>query len=95
MNEIKLPPSFDSTPECPPPILLNGTQQVAKFNKSELDDVRILLALYRLKARNVDLVFVVNIPINSSQDDGFVQRNTQLFEEAARSLHIVDFGLFA
>jgi len=85
--------------DTPSPVLLNGTQTVAKFNRTVLDEILILLALYRIPSKNVDFVMTMNIPIQSD-DSSAVNEETQIaaknaFNIAARSLHIVDFALFA
>lgn len=70
-----------------------------KFNSQTTDEVRILLALYRVPHKNVDLVMTMNVPMTSadggavSEDDWGSARG--IFDEAARSLRIVDYGLFA
>ena len=86
----------DATPSA---TVLTGTQYISKFNQSTLDEVRILLALYRVEAKNVDLVVTMNVPI-TSEDGGGVGENgwenaTKVFDEVVRSLKIVDFNLFA
>ncbi|KAG5645007.1 hypothetical protein DXG03_007284 [Asterophora parasitica] len=85
----------DATPSA---IVLVGVQNVPKFNHSTPDEVLILLALYRLEQKNVDLVVTFNIPTASS-DGGAVSREgaevaRSQFDALVRSLHIVDFGLF-
>ncbi|KAI0003275.1 Mog1p/PsbP-like protein [Russula compacta] len=80
-------------------IVLRGQQGVQKFNRTAVDDVRIFVALYRLKERGVDLVLSLNFPMNTS--DGVVRAeedyNTtkETFPSIATSLRIVDFSLFA
>lgn len=83
----------------PAPTVLRGTQLVSKFNASELDEVHILLALFRVEAKNVDFVMTMNVPTKTS-DGGAVPADRlaeaiQVFEAAVPSLKIVDFGLFA
>ena len=83
----------------PPPVLLQGTQTVPKFNSAEPDEVQILLALYRVENKNVDFVMSMNVPTKST-DGGVVNSAAfieaqRVFEAAASSLKIVDFGLFA
>ncbi|KAJ3575998.1 hypothetical protein NP233_g727 [Leucocoprinus birnbaumii] len=47
----------------PPAIILQGTQFVHKFNRQEVDTVKILMALYRVQDKNVDLVVTFNVPL--------------------------------
>ncbi|KAH9934884.1 Mog1p/PsbP-like protein [Fomitopsis serialis] len=83
----------------PLPIVLSGTQLVRKFNHTHPDELRILLAVYRIQDKNVDLVLSMNIPMKTSDgatitgDQFAVAQET--FSLAARSLRIVDYGLFA
>lgn len=85
-----------SPPSTPTPIILHGRQKVSKFNRTELDTVNVLLALYRLTEKPHDIVFVVNIPMSEPsavvQD---VEKLKQDFAIMANSLHIRDFDLFA
>ncbi|KAI0781146.1 Mog1p/PsbP-like protein [Trametes elegans] len=89
----------DSNGATPNPVVLYGTQHVQKFNRTAADEVRILLALYRVPQKNVDLVLTMNVPMTSedggavSEDDWGAARD--VFNVAARSLRIVDYGLFA
>jgi hypothetical protein len=85
--------------ETPSPIVLHGTQSVPKFNSTTPDEVHILIALYRIRSKNVDLIMSMNIPTRTV-DDGAVGEDDVLaaqrdFNAAATSLKIVDFGLFA
>ncbi|KAF8212461.1 hypothetical protein K438DRAFT_2010684 [Mycena galopus ATCC 62051] len=85
--------------KTPPAITLSGVQSVAKFNKSDQDQVRVLMALFRVEDKRVDLVVTFNVPM-VSQDHGAVDAegwNTvqNHFDAFVRSLCIVDFGLFA
>lgn len=81
------------------PITLRGTQLVCKFNHAHPDELQILLAVYRLKEQNVDLVVSMNVPIKTSDgatttaNDFTAARET--FSAAVESLRIVDYGLFA
>ena len=84
--------------DTPAPVLLHGTQSVPKFNSVEPDEVQILLALYRVESKNVDLVMSMNIPTKSA-DGGAISvagltDAQRVFEIAAPSLKIVDYGLF-
>ncbi|KAI0708972.1 Mog1p/PsbP-like protein [Earliella scabrosa] len=89
----------DSNGATPNPMILSGTQTVQKFNSQSADEVRILLALYRVADKNIDLVMTMNVPMTST-DGGAVSENDwdaakSVFEVAAKSLRIVDYGLFA
>ncbi|KAF7338477.1 hypothetical protein MVEN_02073700 [Mycena venus] len=84
--------------KTPPAITLSGRQTVAKFNKVEQDQVRVLMGLFRVDDKRVDLVVTFNVP-RVSQDNGAVgdeEWNTvqNHFDTFVRSLCIVDFGLF-
>lgn len=98
MNETLDMPN-DANGTTPNPVVLYGTQTVQKFNSSSADEVRILLALYRVQEKNVDLVMTMNVPMTSedggavSEDDWGTARDA--FNVAARSLRIIDYGLFA
>ncbi|KAE9406417.1 Mog1p/PsbP-like protein [Gymnopus androsaceus JB14] len=86
----------DATPSA---ITLSGVQRVPKFNKTTPDEVRVLMALYRVIDKGIDLVVTFNIPV-VTQDDGAVQgeqleQAQQQFNRFARSLRIEDFSLFA
>ncbi|KAJ7134967.1 hypothetical protein C8R43DRAFT_1021638 [Mycena crocata] len=85
----------DNTPSA---ITLSGVQFVPKFNLTTPDQVRILMALFRVQDKRVDLVVTFNVPLKS-QDDGVVDeegwRDMQIhFDAFVRTLRIVDFGLF-
>ncbi|KAJ6546465.1 hypothetical protein DFH09DRAFT_1262897 [Mycena vulgaris] len=82
----------------PPAITLSGVQFVPKFNLTIPDQVRVLMALFRVADKRVDLVVTFNIPMKS-QDDGAVDEQgwneMQIhFDAFVRSLRIIDFGLF-
>jgi len=84
----------DSTPS---PIVLQGTQLVRKFNYTTPDTIRILLAIFRVESKNVDLVLSMNIPLATVEgklDDDAYQRARLDFDTAVKSLSILDFGLF-
>lgn len=97
IHEITIYPA-DSDSETPPPILLYGEQSIRKFNSTVPDKIRILLAVYRLKEKNVDLVMSMNAPMESAAGDAINEDQwvvaKEAFSVAAQSLHIVDFGLF-
>ena len=91
--------SNDSNGATPNPVVLYGMQMVQKFNKKTPDEVRILLALYRVPDKKVDLVMTMNAPM-TSVDGGAVGESDwtsakEVFNTAAKSLRIVDYGLFA
>ncbi|CAG7846604.1 SubName: Full=Uncharacterized protein {ECO:0000313/EMBL:CCA69848.1} [Serendipita indica DSM 11827] len=93
--EVIVPDGFSEAPiSNPPPILLQGTQQVAKYNKTDLDTVEILMALYRVVEKPHDIIFVVNLPKTATTSEERRQQVQGSFTEMAKSLSIVDFGLF-
>ncbi|EIW60576.1 Mog1p/PsbP-like protein [Trametes versicolor FP-101664 SS1] len=91
--------SNDSKGATPNPTVLYGTQAVQKFNTATADEVRILLALYRVSEKKVDLVMTMNAPMTGSDGDAITEKEwgtaRDAFNTAARSLRIVDYGLFA
>jgi hypothetical protein len=84
-----------SPPQTPNPILLDGSQLVAKFNKSERDNVRVFLAVYRLTEKPNDVVFVLNFPTKSADNEDSLSKAKELFRKCAETLQILDFDLFA
>ncbi|KAL4251637.1 MOG1 family protein [Abortiporus biennis] len=89
----------DRGDETPSAVVLAGKQNVSKFNTQTPDEIQIFLALYRIEQKNVDLVMTMNVPVRAS-DGGEVPREQAIaaektFETAAKSLKILDFGLFA
>lgn len=95
----QVPATSTDTNTTPPAIILYGTQHVAKFNRPTPDEVRIFLAVFRVASKNVDLVLTFNVPVvtedNKGASDGAGLTAAKLqFEEAVRSLKIVDLGLF-
>jgi hypothetical protein len=86
--------------KTPPAIMLSGVQSVAKFNKVDQDQVRILMALFRVEDKRVDLVVTFNVPTESQDHaDGAIDEEgwnlVQIhFDAFIRSLCIVDFSLF-
>ncbi|KZT28561.1 Mog1p/PsbP-like protein [Neolentinus lepideus HHB14362 ss-1] len=89
----------DRGDNTPSPIVLAGTQSVKKFNQSVPDEVRILLALYRVKDKNVDLLLTYNVPVRAIDqgavgEEGF-KNVKEDFDRAVQTLRVVDFGLFA
>lgn len=79
--------------------MLVGKQQVRKFNRTSPDNVRILMAIYRVESKNVDLVLTLNAPATAADgaalDEAGWQAVKSAFETTSRSLKIIDFGLFA
>ncbi|KAJ7940861.1 hypothetical protein B0H13DRAFT_1940346 [Mycena leptocephala] len=86
--------------KTPPAIMLSGVQSVAKFNKVDQDQVRVLMALFRVEDKRVDLVVTFNVPTESQDHaDGAIDEEgwnlVQIhFDAFIRSLCIVDFSLF-
>lgn len=84
--------------EIPSIIILRGRQSVKKFNRTSVDDLRIFIALYRLKEKGVDLVLSLNFPTNTGE--GVIRTEEQYnsakeaFLSIAASLHVDDFSLF-
>ncbi|KAF8803553.1 Mog1p/PsbP-like protein [Phlegmacium glaucopus] len=83
----------------PPAMVLKGVQFIPKFNLTVADKVRILMALFRVESKAVDVVVTFNIPVVSV--DGGAVGNEDVakyetdFDTFIRSFHIIDFGLFA
>ncbi|KAF8758374.1 Ran-interacting Mog1 protein [Rhizoctonia solani] len=80
--------------------ILQGTQLVPKFNRTHPDTVKILLAVYRVVDKSIDLVLTFNVPVQAEKESSAVdaegaKRWTDAYEAAVSSLKIVDFGLFA
>jgi Ran-interacting Mog1 protein len=95
VEEIDVPKDQrESPPHTPKPILLEGVQQVAKFNNTEPDRVKVYLALYRLSEIPHDIVFLLNVPMTDSTDELVIQEIKKMFGSIASSLIIEDFGLF-
>lgn len=87
----------DSQPPTPAPILLIGEQIIQKFGKEKKpeDRVRIYLALWRLTpAKDVDLILSLNEPLSTSEEQASSKAN-ETFIQAAKTLRIKDWGLFA
>ncbi|CCM02891.1 uncharacterized protein FIBRA_05005 [Fibroporia radiculosa] len=86
-------------PKTPGPIVLKGSQMVRKFNSKIPDEIRILMAVYRLQQQNIDLVLSMNVPMKASDgiavDEAEWNSAAVTFNAAVSSLQIVDFGLFA
>lgn len=80
------------------PIVLQGTQLIPKLNHTTPDTVHILLAVFRIKDKNVDLVLSMNIPLATVEgklDDAAYQQAQLDFDTAVKSLRILNLGLFA
>jgi hypothetical protein len=85
--------------KTPPAIVLKGVQLVPKFNSTVTDKVRIMMAVFRVESKAIDVVVTFNIPI-VSVDGGAVgiegvERSETDFDVFVRSFCISDFGLFA
>jgi len=83
----------------PPAIVLKGVQLVPKFNSTVADKVRIMMAVFCVESKAIDVVVTFNIPI-VSVDGGAVgiegvERSETDFDNFVRSFRISDFGLFA
>ena len=91
--------ALDQSTNSLEPITLEGEQMVPKFNKTTPDKVQVLLALFRIRDKKVDLVLSANIPIvtadGSPTNAEGVERARNEFGAAARTLQIVDYNLFA
>ncbi len=89
----------DRGDDTPSAIVLKGVQLVDKFNHTTSDRVQIFMALYRIEPKAIDLVLTFNVPLDSvdegKADDTTVEIAEADFDAFVRSLHIVDFGLFA
>ncbi|KAF8162994.1 hypothetical protein B0H34DRAFT_672100 [Crassisporium funariophilum] len=82
-----------------PAIVLKGIQHIPKFNKTTADIVHVFMALFRVESKSVDMVLTFNVPVVAG-DGGAVgneglAKSERDFMTFVRSLHIVDYGLFA
>ena len=72
---------------------------VTKFNRTVPDNVIVMLALYRVASKNIDVVFSINIPHKMAQTDSNQEASIAVwkdtFTSAVESLQIVDYGVFA
>jgi len=96
VESIKTVPNNNGD-KTPSPIVLVGNQSVRKFNSTVPDEIRILLAVFRVESKRVDLVLSMNVPLwtmGDKTDDAERQRAQEDFETAVTSLRILDFGLF-
>ena len=89
----------DRGDETPSVIILTGQQNVKKFNRALVDDVRIFLAIYRVEEKGVDVVLTLNFPMNVGEavvrtEEQYITAK-QTFYAIATSLRIVNFDLFA
>ncbi|KAF5324942.1 hypothetical protein D9611_004351 [Ephemerocybe angulata] len=87
----------DREDETPSAIVLKGQQVVSKFNKTALDRVLILMAVFRVEHKNVDVVVTFNVPLESADalqraDPSKMETD---FNSFVKSFQIVDFDLFA
>ena len=83
----------DKTPSA---IALRGVQHVSKFNRTTPDEVHILMAIFRVDHKNVDLVVTFNVPVPNDDNlvrEGLAAVRTE-FEAFVGSLRIIDFDLF-
>ena len=68
------------------------------FTSTTPDQVEIILALYRVESKGVDLVLTANLPVSTEAGDGLnseqIHEAKEAFLTASRSLKILDFGLF-
>lgn len=97
-TESRTTPSSETPPfETPQPIILHGEQTVRKFNLTIEDRVCVFVALFRIRAKGVDMALTVNAPVaeDAHSNDAFLQNARQKFDLAAGSLKILDFDLFA
>ena len=81
----------------PTPIVLKGNQLVHKFNSTVPDEILILLAIFRVASKKVDLVLSMNIPLQTAGGEAAgakCQEAQHDFETAVKSLHILDLDLF-
>jgi len=89
----------DHGDNTPSPIVLEGNQKVPKFNHVAPDEVRILLAVFRVKEKNADLVVTFNVPIKKPGmppvPETIVSAARLDFDVFVRTLCIKDFDLFA
>ena len=100
ISNVSVIPNDRAGDQTPSAIILSGVQSVAKFNRPTLDEVRVLMALYRVESKGIDLVVTFNIPTSTTDDSGAVSPEKWStiesdFNSLVTSLQIVDFGLFA
>lgn len=82
----------------PPAIVLKGVQLVSKFNSTVADKVRIMMAVFRVESKAIDVVVTFNIPVVSVYGGAVgnegVERSETDFDIFVRSFRISDFSLF-
>lgn len=100
----KTAPTGPSPPQQPPCWALIGKQHVPKFNKpkEQADIVKIFLLLWRVDAKDSDVVLTINVPLVTKSDGnagGVGEEGAELvrhiWEQARASFKIKDFSLFA
>lgn len=86
----------DRGDNTPSPIVLFGTQLVAKFNQPTPGEVHILMAVFRVEEKHIDLIVTFNVPTHGSGvgPEGLQVARTH-FNTFITSLRIIDFSLFA
>lgn len=89
----------DRGDNTPPATVLKGVQQVPKFNSTVADKVRMMMAVFRVESKSIDVVVTLNIPVVSVDggavgNEGVEKYETD-FDIFVRSFCIIDFGLFA
>jgi len=86
----------DGGDKTPTPVVLRGSQLVRKFNSTAPNKIHVLLAVFRVVSKNVDLVLSMNIPRTAEGEavDAEYQGAQSDFEVAVKSLRILDFDLF-
>ena len=86
----------DGGDKTPAPVVLRGNQLVRKFNSTAPVKIYILLAVFRVASKNVDLVLSMNIPRTAEGEvvDAEHKEVQSDFEVAVKSLRILDFDLF-
>ncbi|KAJ2930054.1 hypothetical protein H1R20_g7020, partial [Candolleomyces eurysporus] len=86
----------DKTPSA---IVLKGEQLVPKFNKRTPDRVKILMAVFRVQDKNIDVVVTFNIPVEAVDGGALAAEDAAKVESdfgaLVKSFRIVDFSLFA
>ncbi|KAG8925070.1 hypothetical protein FRC00_004379 [Tulasnella sp. 408] len=105
LTEVPTTESAGPSPPAQPPCWsLIGTQHVPKFNKStqQADIVKIFLLLWRVDAKQSDVVLTINVPVVTGSDGnagGVGEKGAELvryvWEKARASFKVEDFELFA
>ncbi|KAF8841198.1 Mog1p/PsbP-like protein [Paxillus ammoniavirescens] len=91
----------DRGDRTPSPIVLHGTQKICKFNQTAVDQVEVLLALFRVQTqqKSADVVVSANIPKSSGGQVIVAEEKAAAialdFRLLVSSLCIVNYGLFA